>query len=229
MFPIIFPSKPLLPYAPSIYGLFITFQGRWWQTFQHHGASEFLGLSRWITLWEFNIAIENCPFSSLIYLLKMVIFHFAILVYQKVPKDTIIFRHQGLNGFFFRWVSWCPRRSHRDPWAARWCSGCLRPDVSASDVERSNNMAMLLCGPMNCNQTREKMLVVGKRMANRGGLVGFPILRQSQLRFIPLTGALPSSQSSLVRKKPWLPPWKENTKDHLGMAKLRYPVCFSWF
>jgi hypothetical protein len=104
MFPIIFPSKTVFPYAPCMVYLylFITFQGRWWQTFQYHGASGFLGLSRWITLWEFNIAIENCPFSSLIYLLKMVIFHFAILVYQKVPKDTIIFRHQGLNGFFFR-------------------------------------------------------------------------------------------------------------------------------
>ena len=31
-----------------------------------------------------NIAIENGPFCSLIYLLKMVIFHSKLLVYQRV-------------------------------------------------------------------------------------------------------------------------------------------------
>jgi hypothetical protein len=42
----------------------------------------------WIYPGYVKIGIENCPFSSLIHLLKMVIFQFTMLVYQTVPSNT---------------------------------------------------------------------------------------------------------------------------------------------
>ena len=53
------------------------------------------------TLWRFIIAIENGPFSSLIYPLKMAIFQFTMLVYQRVvsPVMRLILRNGvGYNG-----------------------------------------------------------------------------------------------------------------------------------
>ena len=59
----------------------------------------------WIYPGYVKIGIENCPFSSLIYLLKMVIFQFTMLVYQRVHYIEIQHVQKWLSllqPFFFK-------------------------------------------------------------------------------------------------------------------------------